>query len=170
MQGIAEFHKVSFDQFLQDSKTCGMVSDETPDEIVKAIWERIKCPQRATEGSAGYDFYAPYPYCIQDGGTITMPTGIRADIQPGWCLVLVPRSSLGFMYGMRLENSLGIIDADYFYVENEGHILVRFSVSSNYSMVDGAKFVQGIFLPHGITRSDCTHGVRSGGFGSTGVV
>ena len=169
MQGIAEFHKVSFNQFLQDCKACGMVSDETPDEIVKAVWESIKCPKRATGGSAGYDFYLPFPFSLSKEKQITIPTGIRVDIQPGWFLGLVPRSGLGFKYGMRLVNTFGIIDADFFYAENEGHIMAKITVESNMCLQSDDRFMQGIFIPHGITRSDSADGIRTGGFGSTGV-
>ena len=111
MQGIAEFHKVSFDQFLQDAQKTGFVDDETNSELIKIMWDRIKLPVRATGGSAGYDFFLPFPFSVYPGAAITIPTGIRAEIQPGWFLMLVPRSGLGFKHGMRLLNTCGIIDA-----------------------------------------------------------
>jgi dUTP pyrophosphatase len=169
MLGVAEFHKVSFNQFLQDSKKAGFVSDETDPEIVKVIWESIKLPARATGGSAGYDFYLPYPFSIKPKMAITIPTGIRIDMQPGWFLGLVPRSGLGFKFGMRLINTFGVTDADYFWAENEGHIMARISVENNMCLQEGDRFMQGILIPHGITRSDSTLGLnRTGGFGSTG--
>lgn len=168
MQGIAEFHKVSFNQFLCDSKKTGFIDDETNPEIVKAIWEKIKLPVRATGGSAGYDFYLPYPFSLLKDGVVTIPTGIRVDMQPGWFLSLVPRSGLGFKFGMRLLNTLGIIDSDYYYAENEGHIMTRITADSNMCLQDGDRFIQGLFIPHGVTRSDSTYGIRAGGFGSTG--
>lgn len=170
MQGIAEFHKVSFSQFLQDSKKTGFINDETDPEIVKAIWEKIKLPARATGGSAGYDFYLPYPFSLEPGVDITIPTGIKVDMQPGWCLFLVPRSGLGFKYGFKLKNTLGVIDADYFYAENEGHMMAKISVDSNMCLQEGDRYMQGIFLPHGVTRTDDVIAYnRIGGFGSTGV-
>lgn len=168
MQGVAEFHIVSFAQFLQDAKKTGFITDETDPEIVKAIWERIKLPQRATGGSAGYDFYLPFGFSVEPGSTVTIPTGIRIDMQPGWVLCLAPRSSLGFKHGMRLLNTLGVVDADYFYAKNEGHIMAKITVDNNMCLQDGDRFMQGLLLPHGITRSDSTNGIRTGGFGSTG--
>ena len=54
MQKIAEFKKVSFEQFE------AMWLKNFPDtKDVKAVYDSIKLPQRATAGSAGYDFYAP---------------------------------------------------------------------------------------------------------------
>ncbi len=169
MQGIAEFHKVPFEQFKHDSQKYGFISSETPDELVKTIWETLKLPARATGGSAGYDFYLPYSFSVEPERSVTIPTGINADIQPGWFLALVPRSGLGFKYGMRLLNSLGIVDCDYFFADNSGHIMAKITVESNMCLEHGDRFMQGIFLPHGVTRSDSTLGQnRTGGFGSTG--
>jgi len=169
MQGVAEFHKVSFNQFLQDSKKTGFVDDTTDSEIVKAIWESIKLPQRATGGSAGYDFYLPFNFSLESGRTVTIPTGIRIDMQPGWFLGLVPRSGLGFKHGMWLLNTFGVIDSDYYYADNEGHIMAKIAARSNMCLQSGDRFIQGLLIPHGITRSDSTLGFnRTGGFGSTG--
>ena len=169
MQGIAEFHKVSFERFLQDSKACHFIDDTTPVEIVRTIWYSIKLPKRATGGSGGYDFFLPYPFCLKETGEVNIPTGIRAEIQPGWFLMLLPRSSLGFKFGMSLVNTAGVIDSDYFFAENEGHIHAKITTKTNLSLREGDRFMQGVFVPHGLTRNDCTNGIREGGFGSTGV-
>ena len=170
MQGIAEFHKVSFGQFLEDSKKNGFTDNLISSDLVKLAWEKIKLPARATGGSAGYDFYLPYSFSLNAGKTVTIPTGIRVDMQPGWFLGLVPRSSLGFKYGMRLLNTFGVVDADYYFADNEGHIMAKITVESNMCLQDGDRFMQGLFIPHGITRSDSTLGLnRIGGFGSTGA-
>lgn len=169
MQGIAEFHKVSFKQFLEDSKKTGFINDETSPENVQLIWEKIKLPARATGGSAGYDFFLPYPFSLNVGTTVMIPTGIRVDMQPGWFLMLSPRSGLGFKHGMHFMNIPPIIDSDYFYADNEGHIMAKIAVANNMCLQEGSRFMQGLFIPHGITKSDSTLGIdRSGGFGSTG--
>ena len=82
-----------------------------------------------------------------------------------------PRSGLGIRYRMQLDNTVGIIDGDYFYADNEGHIMARITNDSKVGMelrVDrGAGFIQGIFLEYGLTTDDETDTVRTGGFGST---
>lgn len=169
MNEIAEFYKVSFDQFIQDSKKNGFVDDDTDPEIIKIIYDRIKLPVRATKGSAGYDFFLPYSFSVSVGAQVTIPTGIKVNIQPGWFLSLVPRSSLGFKHGMRLLNTVGTIDADYAFADNEGHIMVKFTVEKNMCLQEGERFVQGILLQHGITKNDAPLKTeRTGGFGSTG--
>ena len=130
----------------------------------------IPLPKRATAGSAGYDFVSPAETVIPAGGTALIPTGIRAEMEPGWVLALFPRSSLGFKYGVRLSNTAGIIDSDYAYAKNEGHIMVKLRNPSDAPVVigRGERFCQGIFLPYGTAEESGEFAERTGGFGSTG--
>lgn len=100
-----------------------------------------------------------------------MPTGIRAEIADGWVLQLYPRSGLGFKFRLQMNNTVGIIDSDYFYADNEGHIFIKLTNDTNegktVSIKQGDGFAQGIFLPFGITEDDDADGERRGGFGST---
>ena len=132
--------------------------------------EEIPLPCRATAGSAGYDFIAPAETVIPAGGTALIPTGIRAEMNPGWVLILFPRSSLGFRNGIRLSNTAGIIDSDYAFAKNEGHILVKLRNPSENPVTigKGERFCQGIFLPFGTAEEDGPLARREGGVGSTG--
>ena len=169
MNEVAKFYKVSFEQFLDDMKKNTFFDECTPEEEIKTIWEGIKLPQRATSGSAGYDFYLPVSFCMNAGTSVTIPTGIRAEIEPGWYLQIVPRSSLGFKHGMRMLNTLPVIDEDYAYADNEGHIMIKITCEKNMSLGAGDRFVQGIFVPYGVTKDDNATAKRTGGIGSTGA-
>lgn len=165
MQKIAKFHKVSFQQFnagWQD--TFGQPAEQS-------MYDAIKLPMRATIGSAGYDFFTPFAFSLAPGETIKVPTGIRAEIHDGWVLQCYPRSGLGFKYRLQLNNTVGIIDSDYYYSDNEGHIFAKITNDSNeektVTVEAGQGFMQGIFLPFGITIDDETTAFRNGGFGST---
>lgn len=129
-------------------------------------------PVRATVGSAGYDFYSPLDFVLTPGQTIKIPTGIRARIEDGWVLMIFPRSGLGFKYRIQLDNTVGVIDSDYYGSDNEGHIFIKITNDSNegrtLSLKKGDGFAQGVFLPYGVTSDDETAAVRNGGFGSTG--
>lgn len=166
---IAKFHKVSFEQF--ESAIKEILDPETSD--YKEIYDAIKLPKRATKGSAGYDFYSPFGFYLNPGETIKIPTGIRVKIEEDWVLKLYPRSSLGFKYRLQLNNTVGIIDSDYFYSDNEGHIFIKVTNDSNEGKVvninAGDGFAQGIFVQYGITVDDDADGIRNGGFGSTGA-
>ena len=168
MKRIAQFYKVSLENFMQSIK------DDFPEyteEDIKDMYESIELPTRATRGSAGYDFHAPFAFSLPAGSTIKIPTGIRAKMDEDWVLKLYPRSGLGFKYRLQLNNTVGIIDSDYFYSDNEGHIMAKITNDSNEGKtVDisaGMGFMQGIFLEYGITVDDDAQGVRNGGFGST---
>lgn len=176
MQRIAQFHKVSEEQFMKDMD--GMYVQVSESRFIKLgesnirkAYQGIKLPRRATSGSAGYDFFSPIGFVLKPGESIRIPTGIRVRIDDGWVLKLYPRSGLGFKYRLQLDNTVGIIDADYFSSDNEGHIMAKITNSSLDGKVltvpEGTGFIQGIFLPFGVTVNDDVDAVRNGGFGST---
>jgi len=168
MKRIARFHKVSFEQFKEGWQ------DEFPEaaeEEIKQIYNEIKLPKRATAGSAGYDFFAPQSFSLKSGQTIKIPTGIRVEMAAEWVLKCYPRSGLGFKFRLQLNNTVGIIDSDYFYSDNEGHIFTKLTNDSNEGKTvevgTGTGFMQGIFIEYGITLDDNVTDERNGGFGST---
>lgn len=168
MQRIAKFYKVSQEQFVNDYKDTFGGSEG---DILK-IYESIKLPVRATAGSAGYDFCTPVSFVLKPGETIKIPTGIRAKMNEDWVLMVYPRSGLGFKYRLQLNNTVGVIDSDYYNSDNEGHIFIKITNDSNENKTleveAGKGFAQGIFMPYGITEDDECEAVRNGGFGSTG--
>lgn len=166
-KGAAQFEKVSLAQFAEAMNQCFIWDEE---EIAQA-YACIQLPQRATRGSAGYDFFLPCDiekFYNKKEQAYFVPTGIRCKIDEGWMLSCVPKSGLGFKNGMRLSNTIGIIDSDYYGSGNEGHIMAKFSLENPAMLCAGDKFMQGIFVPYGIVVDDAADGVRDGGFGSTG--
>lgn len=169
MQRIAKFSKVSFARFAED--WLDTFPNSTEAEAAE-VYDHIKLPKRATSGSAGYDFYSPSDFELAPSQTVKIPTGIRVEIVDGWVLKCYPRSGLGFKYRLQLNNTVGIIDSDYFHSDNEGHIFAKLTNDSNegktLSLDKGAGFMQGIFVEYGITVDDDVTASRNGGFGSTG--
>ena len=166
MVGMAQFSKVSFEQFARSATDKLGI---TPQEAI-SVYESIILPKRATSGSAGYDFFTPVKIELAPGESLSVPTGIRARIDEGWVLMLYPRSGLGFKYGMKLANTVGVIDSDYYFSDNEGHIIAKItntSADKTITVEAGKGFIQGVFTPFGITVDDEADGVRNGGFGST---
>lgn len=165
MERIAKFYKVSFEQFKNDWSENESIAE------LEHIYENIKLPKRATSGSAGYDFYSPIDVSLEPGKTIKIPTGIRVEICDGWVLKCYPRSGLGFKFRLQLNNTVGIIDSDYFNSDNEGHIFAKITNDTNENKIieikAGTGFMQGIFVQYGITFDDETSEIRNGGFGST---
>lgn len=168
MKAIAGFYKVSEEQFIKDWL------DTFPQdtiELAKDIYHDIRLPKRATKGSAGYDFYSPCRFELAPGQTIKIPTGIRVKIEDNWVLQCYPRSGLGFKYRLQLNNTVGIIDSDYYNSDNEGHIFSKITNDTNEDKTvvieGGTGFMQGIFMEYGITYDDDVVAERNGGLGST---
>jgi dUTP pyrophosphatase len=162
MGGVARFMHVSPQRFRADWQDAfgGIAVPEMPD-----------LPRRATAGSAGYDFFSPLSFSLAPGSCVRIPTGVRARIDDGWVLMLFPRSGLGFKSRLQLNNTVGVVDADYFGARNEGHIFIKLTNAGDRTVSVGAgeAFAQGIFLPFGLTDDDDARGERTGGFGSTGA-
>jgi dUTP pyrophosphatase len=180
MKRVAMFEKVSFEQFKKDwIKTFGenWLSEMHDNSIenLEEVYENIKIPRRSSVGSAGNDFFAPIKFILEPKKTIKLPTGIRCYIEQGWVLKCYPRSSLGFNYRLQLDNSVGIIDQDYYYSDNEGHIFVKLTNDSKDDIneekvlrIDQGKAIfQGIFVQYGITMDDVVEEIRNGGIGSS---
>lgn len=164
MKRVGQFEKVRYNEF-KDSML--NLFDFKTD--LGGIYENIILPQRATKYSAGYDFFLPMDICIEPAQSVKIPTAIKVKIEAGWFLALYPRSSLGFKYRLQFDNTVGIIDGDYYYSDNDGHILVKLTNCGNNKVFikKGSKFIQGIFCEYGITYDDDVKQFRNGGIGST---
>ena len=165
MKRVAKFEKVSFEQFCKGAEdlfnSISNVSTDITD--MESMYNKIKLPKRATKFSAGYDFCTPFGFELDPGETIKIPTGIRCGMNTSWVLMLYPRSGLGFKYKVRLNNTVGVVDADYYFsdikITNEGDKPVKVKT--------GDAFAQGIFMEYGITEDDRVEESRNGGMGST---
>lgn len=157
-----KFYKVSLEQYKKDRSVC--------DEVAEAEYEALKLPRRATIGSAGYDFFAPFDFTIVPSCEIRFSTGIRMELDEDKFLACYPRSGLGFKYHIRLANTVGVIDADYFYADNEGHIGIKLRNEGDQILhiKQGDAFMQGVITQYFVTDDDEATGQRTGGFGSTG--
>lgn len=162
MKIAAKFEFVSKEQYLKDFEF---------KEDACEVYSKLKKPHRATAMSAGYDFYSPFDFHLEPGMTIKIPTGIRAKMPEDYVLMIYPRSGLGFKYRLQLNNTVGVIDSDYYNALNEGHIMIKITNDSNegkaLDIKAGEGFAQGIFMQYGIIEDDDAKDIRVGGFGST---
>lgn len=164
-----KFEKIRYEQFekdfLMNNGQCACKYDD------------IKLPKRATKFSAGYDFFAPYSITMYPGDTVDIPTGIKVNLDEDKFLMIVPRSGIGFKYGIHLVNTVGIIDSDYYYSKNDGHIRVKLYYPKGvvypeftFRLSAGEAMCQGIILPYYKISDDNTEDIRTGGFGSTSEI
>lgn len=167
MRRVAKFKKVSFEQYCLDKGYDAKYKD------IENEYNNLKLPKRATKGSAGYDFFLGENLEIEARETVRFPTGIKCQINDGYVLKLYPRSSLGFKYKLQLDNTVGIIDSDYYNnSENEGHIHVKLTNHSDNPIYlkQGDAYMQGIFVEFFITEDDDADANRVGGIGSTNSI
>ncbi len=175
---MSHFEKVSFERWKADCGIKGLPVDE-----LRKWYDEIKLPCQATAGSAGCDFFMPFNLNLAAGGTFRVATGIRWLTQDGGggskeaaprgerdrVLLIFPRSGLGFKYGIRLSNTVAVIDADYCDSDNEGHIIISIENPSREDVqLEGKKpFVQGIVVKFEVPDGAASASSRNGGFGST---
>ena len=122
---ITKFEKVSLSAFKNACNDLGFNLNN-----IEEIYQNIQLPKRATKGSAGYDFHLPFAINLKKGDTIIIPTGIRCKMNQDLVLQIYPRSSLGFKYQLTLDNTVGIIDSDYYYFVADKDKKVFFSKTS----------------------------------------
>ena len=181
-RAIAKFEKVSYEQFFEDFVKAFNLSDTRELEdgtheiidlhpIVTKVYDSIKLPKRATMGSAGYDFFVPIDLDIVPNTTVKVPTGVRCKMKKNYVLQIYPRSGLGFKYRLQLDNTVGIIDSDYYNSDNEGHIFIKITndtrESKTIELKQGDGFAQGIFNKYYLAKENRVNTKRNGGFGST---
>ena len=167
---MSHFEKVSFERWKAD---CGIKG--LPEKELREWYEDIPLPKQATAASAGCDFFMPFNLNFEAGSTFRIATGVRWVTDPvkeddrAKVLLIVPRSGLGFKYGIRLSNTVGVIDADYCDSDNEGHIIVSLENPSAQSieLPQGKPFAQGVIVKYEVPEGAESDDARNGGFGST---
>lgn len=183
VKDLFKFERVSEDQFLEDCEhLMGM-------DIRECCYDynAIQLPRASTPYSAGFDFCSPLTIDVPTNQIIWIPTGIRWVVNHenvaeafgemvGLQLQLYPRSGLSTKFGIRLANTVGIVDSDYSDSDNEGHIILAMirDMTSVFNppifrFPQGDRVAQGIVQPYiknmKFTKADAS---RNGGFGSTG--
>lgn len=154
---------------------------------------QVRLPKRATERSAGYDIFSPFGFSLVPGEEIIIPLGIKVYMLPDEYLAIHPRSGHGFKYYVRLANTTGIIDSDYYSnPKNDGHMFLKIRNESSRTYYDfilkilgkitgnksfsnknvmhvreGEAVCQGIFSKYMLVDSDNVTEKRNGGIGST---
>ena len=139
------------------------------DGLTGVEFSAIELPTRATINSAGYDIKSVRHLTVQPHSAVKVPTGLRSFMLDDEVLLLHIRSSLGFKYNVRLSNATGVVDSDYYFADNEGHIWLGVYNDSEvpFEIKIGDRLAQGIFMKY-LTANDVVHNVRVGGLGSTG--
>ena len=139
-------------------------------EMHQVDYKKHQLPKRGSKTSAGYDFFSPINEIIPAHETAKIPTGVKVFMQQDEVLMIYPRSSMGFKTNIRLSNTTGVIDSDYYNnPDNEGEIFFQIINLSPFPVYlqKGDRIGQGIIHKYIITEDDAAVGKRIGGTGST---
>ena len=170
------FEKITREQWVKDVINSYQLEYLTEGhfEKINKLYDGIKLPKRATKYSAGYDFYVSGDVIIPMEDSYIIPTGIRwvcdKEEDKNKVLQIYPRSGMGFKTGVRLMNTVGIIDADYWEGNNEGHIMLKLynPMVSPLHIEGGDAIVQGVITEyHTCDDEEEIVEKRTGGMGST---
>ena len=173
---IMHFEKITREQWVKDMVNLYHLEPPTEENFkeINKLYDGIKLPKRATKHSAGYDFYVSGDTPLPSRGSAVILTGIRwvcdKEEDKNKVLQIYPRSGIGFRTGVRLMNTVGIIDADYWEGNNEGHIMVKLHnlMDSHLYIKDGDAIVQGVITEyHTCDDEEEVVEKRTGGMGST---
>lgn len=141
--------------------------------VDKSNQGKFDLPRRATSRSAGYDFHSPESFIIKPGETYNFSLKVKVFLNSGWLLMIAPRSGVGCKYKIKISNTIGIIDEDYYdNVKTDGEMFAQLENTGDkdYIVNVNDRILQCVFLPYGITDDDDpVSNERVGGFGSTGV-
>jgi len=160
---------------------------------VELLHDDARAPQRATEGSAGYDLCAYVrsrsikcsdgqrtwtedptaaegaAFDLAPGVTALVPLGFKARLPVGVEAQIRPRSGTTFKKGLAIPNAPGTIDSDF---PDEWMVLVKNPTSMPIRIDHGERIAQMVLARFEVLaietgRVEVTTD-RVGGFGSTG--
>jgi len=130
-------------------------------------YEGISIPKRARIGDCGYDVFLPFEVTFKAGEYQTIDLGVKieeGDIGRNNYIMVVPRSSMGMKYGLKLRNTLGIIDSGY-----RDSIKASLCTDVDVTLTKNTRILQMIVTTFGLIAHEIPpNDTRNGGVGSTG--
>lgn len=80
---------------------------------IKPLHPDVSMPTYGSAGAACFDIATYVDATIPPGDAISVPTGLAFEVPDGHVMHVFSRSGHGFKHGVRLVNSVGVIDSDY---------------------------------------------------------
>jgi dUTP pyrophosphatase len=109
----------------------------------KPLHPNFKAPIKATKDSAAFDIYMPTSGIVF-GKVELIPLGFAAAIPKGYVGLLLPRSGVGAKHGLELNNTCGVIDADY---RGEWKAAMRTKSGESFQWLEGDRVLQCLVVP-----------------------
>jgi len=139
---------------------------------IQPLHPNFKVPTKGTELAGAYDLYMPEAGYYQgyQQQEVKVNLGFAAEVPAGHVALLLPRSGVGSKVGLELNNTCGVIDADY---RGPWFATLRTKNGVPYTWSAGDRLLQMLIVP--VTQvefnvvdelSETSRG--TGGLGSTG--
>jgi dUTP pyrophosphatase len=80
---------------------------------IQLLRPNVLVPTRGTDHAGGYDIYMPEAGIMMSGHTYKVGLGFATAIPRNHVALILPRSGIGSKHGIELNNTCGVIDADY---------------------------------------------------------
>lgn len=138
---------------------------------ITRVRDTVPLPSYATPGSVAFDLCCAVDTIVPAKGIATVPTGLIIATPPGYALILAPRSSLFRKTGLRLGNTVGIIDQDFCGPDDELELSFWNPSEQPILLKAGDRMVQGLLV--NIARAEWNEGPATsstsrGGWGNSG--
>lgn len=138
--------------------------------LIKPLRNSFIMPTKGSEYAGAFDLYMP------EAGTATgeaqlFKLGFAAAIPAGHVGLLFPRSGVGAKHGLELNNTCGVIDADY---RGEWMAAIRTKSGKEFSWDAGERLIQCVVVPVLSVKLELAEDLDEtkrgeGGFGSSGT-
>ena len=138
--------------------------------LIKPLHPNFIMPSKGTQLAGAFDIYMPEAGAIAWDETEKVGLGFAAEVPESHVALIFPRSGEGAKFGLELNNTCGVIDADY---RGEWIATLRTKNGRFYAWNEGQRCLQFVIVPVAKVQlelatelSETNRG--TGGFGSTG--
>ena len=137
---------------------------------IKQLHPNFIMPTKGTQLAGAFDIYMPKAGAIAWDETEKVGLGFSAEVPMGHVALVLPRSGEGAKYGLELNNTCGVIDADY---RGEWFATLRTKNGEKYEWDRGQRCLQFLIVPVADVSLELVSELSStdrgaGGFGSSG--
>ena len=170
---LSEHKKELFIKLIENSMLASFEFAKLPRERVEVKVEKldpdVQLPTYAHPTDAGADIYSNEIITIESGETKVVHTGIKVAIPIGYSILIYPRSGMSLRTGLRVANSVGVVDSDY---RDEVGVIITNTAKEPYTINKGDRIAQMIIAAAPMItwteeKLDTTN--RGAGFGSSGI-
>lgn len=137
---------------------------------VLALHANFKMPSKGSLHAGAYDIYMPEAGSATDHTPTMVGLGFAAEVPPGHVALIFPRSGIGAVHGLELNNTCGVIDSDY---RGEWKAALKTKHFPAFKWEAGERILQFLIVPVLHVELERVHKLGTsnrglGGFGSTG--